>query len=235
MSPPKHAVIVAAGTGGHIMPGLAVARELSSRGWTISWIGTATGMENNLVPQAGIELDKLSFAGMRGKGPMHFLSGAAKLIGAMWKALGVIKQRKPAVVFGTGGYVCVPAGLMARVLRRPLVLLNSDAAPLMSVRFLSPFAARIAFGFPGAYPRLGKRALWTGNPVRREVAELPTTQARAAQRRGPLRVMVVGGSLGAMVLNETVPKALARIAPEKRPFVVHQAGQRHVDLVRAAY
>jgi len=231
----RHLVVMAAGTGGHVMPGLAVAAEMQRRGWSVSWIGTEAGMENKLVPAQGIALDRLAFSGMRGKGFAHFFTGGLRMLGAMFASLGILRRRQPAVVFGTGGYVCVPAGLMAKVLRRPLVLLNADAALLMSNRFLAPLAKRVVFGFPGQYERLGERAVWSGNPVRPGFAALEAPTVRYAKRQGPLRILVVGGSLGAMVLNETVPKALAQLPAETRPLVVHQSGARHADLVRAAY
>lgn len=231
----RHLVVMAAGTGGHVMPGLAVAQEMQRRGWTVSWIGTEAGMENRLVPARGIALDRLRFTGMRGKGFLHFLTGGMHLLAAMAASVGVLRRRRPAVVFGTGGYVCVPAGMMASLLRRPMVLLNADAALLMSNKFLAPLAERVVFGFPGKYGRLGSRAVWTGNPVRAEFAALPDPVQRFANRSGPLRVLVVGGSLGAMVLNETVPKAIALLPQEQRPVVVHQSGARHADAVRAAY
>jgi UDP-N-acetylglucosamine--N-acetylmuramyl-(pentapeptide) pyrophosphoryl-undecaprenol N-acetylglucosamine transferase len=235
MNLPRHLVVVAAGTGGHVMPGLAVADVMRVRGWTVSWIGTEHGMENTLVPRHGITLDKLAFAGMRGKGLRHFLSGGVRMLGAMRSSLQLLRARKPAVVFGTGGYVCVPVGLMAALLRKPLVLLNADAAPLLSNKFLSRFAQRVAFGFPSKQSALAERAVWTGNPVREQVTTLAEPAERYAGRTGALRLLVVGGSLGAAALNETVPRALARLPKEDRPMVVHQAGERHANSVRAAY
>ena len=230
-----HFIVMAAGTGGHVMPGLAVAEEMRRRGWTVSWIWTTSGIENKLVTRQGIAIDRLDFAGMRGKGVWHFISGAVRFAKAMLAARRIFKRRRPTAVFGTGGYICVPAGIMARMLGVPLVLLNADSTLLMSNKLLVPFVDRVAFGFPGEYGKLGARASWTGNPVRAEVAGLPEPASRYASRTGPLHLLVVGGSLGAMVLNETVPKALALLPPEQRPVVVHQTGEHHVDGVRVAY
>ena len=228
----RHVVIVAAGTGGHVMPGLALADEMRARGWTVSWIGTRRGMEKDLVQQHGIALDLLDFSGLRGKGVMGALLGGFKLLQAMWQCVRILRLRRPAVVFGTGGYVCIPAGMMASLLGKKLVLLNADAAWLMSNRFLRSLADRIAFGFSGKDAAAG---VYTGNPVRAEVAQVPVPAERFADRSGPLKVLVIGGSLGAMVLNETIPCALALMAPDQRPQVIHQTGQRHLDSVRAAY
>jgi UDP-N-acetylglucosamine--N-acetylmuramyl-(pentapeptide) pyrophosphoryl-undecaprenol N-acetylglucosamine transferase len=228
----QHIVIVAAGTGGHVMPGLALADEMRARGWTVSWIGTRTGMEKDLVQQRGITLDLLDFSGLRGKGMAGWLFGGVKLLRAMWQCVQILRLRRPSVVFGTGGYVCVPAGLMASLMGKKLVLLNADAAWLMSNRFLRTVADRIAFGFAGKDAAAG---VWTGNPVRSEVARLPAPAERFAGRSGVLRVLVMGGSLGATVLNETVPRALALIHAHERPHIVHQTGQRHLESVRAAY
>jgi UDP-N-acetylglucosamine--N-acetylmuramyl-(pentapeptide) pyrophosphoryl-undecaprenol N-acetylglucosamine transferase len=234
-APSRHLIVVAAGTGGHVMPGLAVADEMLSRGWTVSWVGTSHGMENDLVAKRGITFDALAFAGMRGKGLLHFFGGGLRLLRALAKSVAILSHRKPAVIFGTGGYVCVPVGLVAGLFRRPLVLLNADAALLMSNRMLARLTRRIAFGFPGAYAGLESRATWTGNPVRVDVASMPEPTERTAGRSGPLRLLVIGGSLGAMVLNETVPKALARLDADARPVVVHQSGARHADTLRGAY
>jgi UDP-N-acetylglucosamine--N-acetylmuramyl-(pentapeptide) pyrophosphoryl-undecaprenol N-acetylglucosamine transferase len=234
----KHLVVMAAGTGGHIIPGLAVAREMQQRGWTVSWLGTRHGMENRLVPppaQSGIALDTLAFDGLRGKGLLHTLTGGLRLLKAMWDALQVLRRRGADVVLGMGGYVCFPGGLMASLLGKPLMLVNADAGLLLSNRSLMPIADRIAFGFEGPAAQAAKRAVVTGNPVRAEIEQLPAPAERWASRQGPLRLLVVGGSLGAQVLNETLPHALALVEPELRPQVVHQTGEKHLASVRAAY
>jgi len=229
-----HLVIMAAGTGGHIIPGLAVATEMQQRGWTVSWLGTTTGMENRLVPPAQIPLDRLAFTGMRGKGLLHTLTGGFKLVAACWAALGVLRQRGANAVLGMGGYVCLPGGLMARLLGKPLMLVNADAGLLLSNKALLPLAQKVAFGFAGAAAQV-PRGVVTGNPVRAEIENLPAPAQRYAGRSGPLRLLVVGGSLGAQVLNSTVPAALARMAPGQRPQVVHQTGTAQLEQVKQAY
>jgi UDP-N-acetylglucosamine--N-acetylmuramyl-(pentapeptide) pyrophosphoryl-undecaprenol N-acetylglucosamine transferase len=231
----SHLVIMAAGTGGHIIPGLAVAKEMESRGWTISWLGTRQGMENRLVPAAGISLDSIGFSGLRGKGLLHTLTGGMRLLKAFWECLSVLKKRSADVVLGMGGYVCFPGGLMASLLGKPLLLVNADASLLLSNKALLPVADRIAFGFDGAAATTHKRAIVTGNPVRAEIEALPAPAERYAGRGGPLQLLVVGGSLGAKVLNETLPRALALIDAGRRPHVVHQTGALQRDAVRDAY
>jgi UDP-N-acetylglucosamine--N-acetylmuramyl-(pentapeptide) pyrophosphoryl-undecaprenol N-acetylglucosamine transferase len=231
----RHLLVMAAGTGGHVIPGLAVAREMQARGWSVSWLGTPRGMENTLVPPSGIALDTLGFSGMRGKGLAHAVTGLARLIVALGQCAAVIRRRRPSVVLGMGGYVCLPGGLMAALLRRPLMLVNADASLLLSNKVLLALADRIAFGFDGPDARSTRRAVVTGNPVRQEIESLAPPQQRFAHRSGPLRVLVVGGSLGARALNECVPLALALMDSAVRPEVTHQTGQAHIAAVRSAY
>ncbi len=231
----NHLVIMAAGTGGHVIPGIAVAQEMQHRGWSVSWLGTEQGMENRLVPSAGIVLDAIGFSGMRGKGLMHTLTGGFRLLKAFFECIGILRRRSASAVLGMGGYVCFPGGLMASLLGKPLVLVNADASMLLSNRALLPVADRVAFGFDGAAAAKTKNAVVTGNPVRAEIEAMAAPQERFADRSGPLRLLVVGGSLGARVLNETLPKALALIDPAQRPQVVHQTGALNRDDVKAAY
>ena len=231
----RHLVIMAAGTGGHIFPGIAVAREVQRRGWSVSWLGTVSGMENRLVPPTGITLDTIGFAGLRGKGALGALTGGVRLLKAFWECLRILRRRAPAAVLGMGGYGCCPGGLMASLLGKPLVLVNADASLLLSTRSLLPVADAVAFGFDGDAAAKIKQAIVTGNPVRAEVEAVPAPEARFAGRSGPLKLLVVGGSLGAKVLNETVPAAVAKLPPPERPQIVHQSGMAHLDAVRAAY
>ena len=233
-----HLVVMAAGTGGHIIPGLAVAREMQERGWTVSWLGTRHGMENRLVPpqaESGIALDAIGFSGLRGKGALHTLTGGMRLLKAFWDCLGILRRRGAHVVLGMGGYVCFPGGMMAALLNKPLLLVNADAALLLSNKALLPVADRIAFGFDGAAAARIKFAVVTGNPVRAEIGALPAPALRYAGREGPLRLLVVGGSQGAQALNHALPAALALLPAATRPHVTHQAGTAHADAVRAAY
>jgi UDP-N-acetylglucosamine--N-acetylmuramyl-(pentapeptide) pyrophosphoryl-undecaprenol N-acetylglucosamine transferase len=230
-----HLVIMAAGTGGHVMPGLAVAREARLRGWNVSWLGTRAGMENRLVPPSGIPLDTIAFAGLRGKGLAGMFRGAWQLLGAFGTCRRILKARGATAVLGMGGYVCYPGGKAARRLGLPLVLVNADAALLLSNRSLLSSCDRIAFGFDGEDARRTAKAVVTGNPVRAEIEAVKPPAERFASRHGPLRVLLVGGSLGAKVLNETLPKALQLVAAAERPRVVHQTGEKHWAMVQAEY
>lgn len=232
----KHLMVVAAGTGGHVMPGLAVAQALGARGWSVSWLGTRAGMERQLVEPSNIAFDAVDFAGLRGKGVKPVLFGGFYLLRALWQSRAAIRERKPRVMFATGGYVAVPAGMAASTLGVPLVLLNPDAAPLMSTRILKSLAKAVLCGFDGAAAKsAGRIGLVTGNPVRPDIALIAPPEQRFAGRHGPLQLLIIGGSLGAQVLNETVPQALALIAADLRPRVVHQCGALHLEAVRARY
>ena len=231
----KHLVVMAAGTGGHVIPGLAVAREMAARGWSVSWLGTHTGMENQLVPPAGIPMDTIGFRGIRGKNLVDTLTGGARMLLAFWQCLKILRARRASAVLGMGGYVCFPGGMMAALLGKPLVLVNADAALLLSNKALLPVADRVAFGFAGAAAQAVKHASVTGNPVRAEIEAIAPPAQRYAGRSGPLKLLVVGGSLGAKVLNETLPQALALLPEAARPVVVHQTGTAHLEAVRALY
>ena len=231
----KHLVVMAAGTGGHVFPGLAVAREVQRRGWSVSWLGTRGGMENRLVPPTGIALDAIGFAGLRGKGVLGAMTGGLRMMKAFWDCVRILRARGASAVLGMGGYVCFPGGLMASLLGKPLVLVNADASLLLSTRSLLPVADAVAFGFDGPAVAKTRHAIVTGNPVRAEIESLPSPGERFRDRSGPLSLLVVGGSLGAKVLNDIVPAALARIPPERRPRVVHQCGMAHEAAVRTAY
>ena len=232
----RHLVVMAAGTGGHVMPGLAVAREMRRRGWTVSWLGTTTGIENRLVPAAGIALDRVAFAGLRGKGVVGNAVGALHLLGAFVASWRILRRQRASAVLGMGGYVCFPGGWASRLLGRPLMLMNADAGLLLSNRALLPAARRVAFGFEGEATRAaGAKAVVTGNPVRQEIEAIVAPIGRYAGREGPLRLLVVGGSLGARVLNECVPEAIAMMASDVRPRVTHQTGEAASANVRDAY
>jgi UDP-N-acetylglucosamine--N-acetylmuramyl-(pentapeptide) pyrophosphoryl-undecaprenol N-acetylglucosamine transferase len=193
-------------------------------------------MERALVEPRGIPFNAIEFSGLRGKGLKTLFLGGFLLLRAMWQSRRIIRAGRPNAVFATGGYVAVPAGMAASSLGVPVVLLNPDAAPLMSTTVLRPLAAGVLCGFDGdAARKAGAKGLVTGNPVRPEIAAVGSPAQRYAGRSGPLRLLVIGGSLGAQVLNETVPQALARIPPERRPTVVHQCGARHFDSVQAGY
>ena len=233
---PRHLVVMAAGTGGHVFPGLAVAREVQRRGWSVSWLGTRNGMENRLVPPTGIALDAIAFSGLRGKGVLGAMTGGLRLLKAFWDCLRILRARGTSAVLGMGGYVCFPGGWMAWLHRKPLLLVNADATLLLCNRALRWAARRIAFGFAGESAQdLGTKAIVTGNPVREQIEALPEPGVRFAGRGGALRLLVVGGSLGARVLNDTVPQAIALMTATQRPRITHQTGEAGREAVHAAY
>ncbi len=227
----RTAVIMAGGTGGHIFPGLAVGEGLRADGWTVYWMGSPVGMEARLVPPHGFELLAVDFGGLRGKALAVKLALPGRLLRACWQALRALRRVRPAVVLGMGGYITVPGGLASRLVGSRLVLHEQNAVAGMSNRLLARIAARVLCAFPDALPR----AVWVGNPVREAIRALPEPDARYRARSGPLRVLVVGGSLGALALNERVPQALALLDPAQRPQVLHQSGRGHLEALRARY
>jgi UDP-N-acetylglucosamine--N-acetylmuramyl-(pentapeptide) pyrophosphoryl-undecaprenol N-acetylglucosamine transferase len=227
----RTALIMAGGTGGHIMPGLAVADVLRERGWRVLWLGNPDKMEGKLVPPRGIEMAALRFQGVRGKGAAALLQLPFRLAGALRQAWRHLSRVRPDVVLGMGGYVAFPGGVAAALRGVPLVVHEQNAVAGTANRTLARLARRVLTGFPDVLPR-GEAI---GNPVRREVCAVPAPAQRFAGRAGPLRVLVVGGSLGAQALNTVVPQALALLAAEVRPSVTHQAGEQHIQALRDAY
>jgi len=231
----KHLMVMAAGTGGHIFPGLAIADTMRARGWQVSWLGTQRGMEAEIVPRHGLAFDAIDFSGLRGKGLMHTVTGVFKLAAGFLRCRAILRSRAPDVVLGMGGYVTVPGGMMAAWLGKPLALMNADAALLMSNKVLLPFARKILFGFDADTQVAGSKAHITGNPVRREISQLPPPAERYRTRSGPLNVLIIGGSLGAKILNEVVPAAISRLPADQRPRIVHQSGRAHIAALRDSY
>lgn len=232
----KHLVVAAAGTGGHVMPGLAVAREMRRRGWRITWIGTQKGMEGGLVAKDDIDFIGLDFQGVRGKGVFGLISGAIKLFLAGRRCKKLFAELKPNVVFTTGGYVAVPVNEGVKKHGSKLVVMNCDADLLMSTKMILRQAWAVACGFAGsARSAAAQIGQITGNPVRDDIEAIEEPQQRLAGRTGPLKLLVFGGSLGAKVLNETLPKTLAMFDPDQRPQVVHQCGKNAVESVRELY
>ena len=228
---PKTLMVMAGGTGGHIMPGLAVAEEMQARGWRIVWMGNPDGMEARLVPPKGYQMAWLRFTAVRGKGLVKKLLLPANLLTGFWQALKQLRAHRPDVVLGLGGYVTFPGGMMAVLVGRPLVVHEQNSIAGLANRVLAKVSDRVLCGFPNALAG----GAWTGNPVRPAIAALEPPAARFAGRSGPLRVLVVGGSLGAAVLNQTVPQALAKLDGAVRPQVIHQAGEQHLATLRANY
>ena len=206
---------MAGGTGGHVFPGLAVADEMRGRGWNVVWMGARGGMEARLVPARGYAVEWIRAAALRGKGLAAKLLLPLNLLIGFWQSARAIFRIRPDVVLGMGGYVAFPGGMMASLLARPLAVHEQNAIAGLANRVLAGVADKALVAFPDAL----KDAEWTGNPVRAEIAAIARPAARYADRSGPLRLLVVGGSLGAQALNDAVPKALALIAEDVRPSV----------------
>ncbi|WP_415034719.1 undecaprenyldiphospho-muramoylpentapeptide beta-N-acetylglucosaminyltransferase [Azonexus sp.] len=228
----KTLLIMAGGTGGHIFPALAVAKEMQQQGWRVVWLGNPDGMEARLVPQHGLEMVWVRFAALRGKGVLRKLMLPVNLLRACREARRALRQVRPDVVLGMGGYITFPGGVMARLSGIPLVLHEQNSVAGLANRVLAKIATRIATGFPDVLPQ----GLWLGNPVRPEIAALPAPAERFAERgETPLRLLVIGGSLGAQALNERVPLGMAQLTAQQLPQIVHQAGEKHIEALEAAY
>lgn len=226
----KHALIMAGGTGGHVFPALAVAQALRAQGHRVTWMGTREGLEAKLIPPTGIPVEWIVMHGLRGKGVLRVLSAPLRVLRATWQALRSIRRLQPDVILGMGGYAAGPGGLAGWLLRCPLVIHEQNAAAGMTNQALSLLARRRLQAFPGAIAK----AEVVGNPVRPEFVALPAPTQRYAARRGALRLLVLGGSLGAKALNERLPQAIARLPVSKRPEIWHQGG-RTVEVAEAAY
>lgn len=234
MNQPRRVLIMAGGTGGHVVPALSLAKGLAERGVTIEWLGSPRGIENRLVPAAGIPLHRIDVAGLRGNGLAGWLAVPWRLSRAIWQSLQVIRRFDPQLVVGLGGFASGPGGLAARLSGKPLIVHEQNAVAGMTNRALARMATRVYAAFPGAFP--GRRAEVVGNPVRSDIAALgehPKTVQQLHDR--PLRLLVLGGSLGAQSLNEKLPMALAALEPLRRPQIRHQAGRDKDDVTREAY
>jgi UDP-N-acetylglucosamine--N-acetylmuramyl-(pentapeptide) pyrophosphoryl-undecaprenol N-acetylglucosamine transferase len=225
------ALVMAGGTGGHIFPGLAVAEALRERAWRVHWLGAPGSMESQLVPPRGFAFETIAFSGVRGKGLKTLVLLPLRLLKAFWQSIQVVRQVQPDVVIGLGGYISFPAGMMSVLLGKPLVLHEQNSVAGMANRILASVADRVFTAFPNVM----KKARWVGNPLRPAFLQQPAPAERLGSRSGPLRLLVVGGSLGARALNETVPKALAMIPADLRPVVLHQSGAKQIDELRANY
>ena len=224
-------MVMAGGTGGHVFPGLAVAHWMQAHGWRVVWLGNANGMEATLVPKHGIPMEYVCFGGVRGKGIKTKLMLPVNLLRACSQSLAALRRVKPDVVLGMGGYITFPAGLMTKLSGCPLVLHEQNSIAGLANKVLAHLAKRVLVAFPNALPN----AEWTGNPIRAELARALPPKERYAARSGALNVLIVGGSLGAAALNETVPKAIAMLDPAARPRIVHQAGAKHIQALEANY
>lgn len=224
-------VIMAGGTGGHVFPALAVARELVAQGVAVSWLGTARGIESTLVPEAGFTLHCLKIEGVRGKGVGSLLKAPFLLLGAVAQAVTVLRAETPDVVLGLGGFASGPGGLAARLLGIPLVIHEQNAVAGTTNRWLAKIATRVMQAFPGSLPR-GETV---GNPVRAEIAAVAAPAERLSAADQPLRLLVLGGSLGAQALNQLMPEAVAKLVADGRVLVRHQAGKAHWESAKALY
>ncbi len=226
-------LIMAGGTGGHVFPALAVADELRSRGVPVVWLGTRAGIESRLVPEAGYPIEWMTITGLRGKNTVTLLLAPVRIAMACWQALAVLLRKRPCAVLGMGGFASGPGGLMAWLIRKPLIVHEQNAVAGMTNKILSRFASVVLQAFPGVF----KNATTTGNPVRQSICELTEPSERFAARdaSNKLRLLVIGGSLGAVKLNEIIPQALASIAVAERPEVIHQTGMKNIDDAKALY
>ena len=224
-------LIMAGGTGGHVFPALAVADELRSRGIPVVWLGTKAGIESRLVPQAGYPIEWMSITGLRGKNTLTLLLAPVRIAMACWQALAVLLKRKPCAVLGMGGFASGPGGLMAWLIRKPLLVHEQNAIAGMTNSILARFADVVLQAFPGVF----KNAKTTGNPVRQSICEIEDPERRFSQQQRKLRLLVVGGSLGAVKLNEIIPSALAEINKDERPEVIHQTGLKNIESAKAYY
>jgi len=227
-------LVMAGGTGGHVYPALAVAQALEAHSQNVVWLGTHSGLESSVVPAAGIDIEWVSVRGLRRKGVLALLVAPLQIAWALLQSLGVILRRRPVAVLGMGGFVSGPGGLAAWLTRRPLVIHEQNAAAGLTNRLLARLARVVLQAFPGSFnSRI--RAETVGNPVRKDIAAVADPVDRYKDRQGPLRLLVLGGSQGALALNTTVPEALSKLTEQERPIVRHQCGSRTLDTARDAY
>jgi UDP-N-acetylglucosamine--N-acetylmuramyl-(pentapeptide) pyrophosphoryl-undecaprenol N-acetylglucosamine transferase len=227
----KTALIMAGGTGGHIFPGLAVAEALREQSWKVVWLGGPESMESRLVPPRGFAFEHIDFSGVRGKGLVTLALLPLRILKAFWQSIQVVRRVKPDVVVGLGGYITFPAGMMAVLLGKPLILHEQNSVAGMANKVLAGVADRIFTTFPGVFAK----GQWIGNPLRKEFLQQSPPHERFGGREGVRKLLVIGGSLGAKALNETVPQALALIPENLRPQVIHQGGEKQMDGLRASY
>ncbi|MFE8072769.1 undecaprenyldiphospho-muramoylpentapeptide beta-N-acetylglucosaminyltransferase [Marinobacteraceae bacterium S3BR75-40.1] len=230
----KRFLIMAGGTGGHVFPALATARRLQELGHEVHWLGSVNGMESRLVSDAGLPLSLIHVSGLRGKGRVTLLAAPFRLLRAVMEAVRVLRQVRPDCVIGMGGFASGPGGLAAWLMRKPLVIHEQNAVAGMTNRLLSRFATTVLEAFPNSFNK-ETVTRYTGNPVRSELADMPEPAERFAERTGPTRLLVLGGSLGARPINEALPQAIEQIPEAQRPEILHQCGRNHVDAARDAY
>ena len=228
----KTLMIMAGGTGGHVYPAMAVADFLKNKGWQIVWLCTEGGMENRLIATKDYQKAMITMRGVRGNGFLGWLLLPAKLAKAFSQSVKALRQYEPNVVLGMGGFAAFPGGLMAKLLGKPLIVHEQNSVAGLTNKTLAHVAQRVLAAFPAAF---GSKAVLVGNPVRENITQIVAPEARLQKHDGALRLLIVGGSLGAQALNEVLPKALAQIPENKRPEVVHQAGEKHIATLLAYY
>ncbi|MFO8141040.1 MAG: undecaprenyldiphospho-muramoylpentapeptide beta-N-acetylglucosaminyltransferase [Marinobacter sp.] len=234
MSKPRRFLMMAGGTGGHVFPALATARALQEKGHDVFWLGAKGGMEERLIGDTDIPLSLIHISGLRGKGKLALLSAPFRLMRALGEAFTLLRQIKPDCVVGMGGFVTGPGGVAAWLQKTPLVIHEQNAIAGLTNRWLTRFAVAVLEAFPGSFDdKVITRC--TGNPVRKDVAAIVEPEQRLQGRSGPVRVLVIGGSLGAQVFNQQLPQALALLPEAQRPDVRHQCGEKNLDTARAAY
>jgi UDP-N-acetylglucosamine--N-acetylmuramyl-(pentapeptide) pyrophosphoryl-undecaprenol N-acetylglucosamine transferase len=228
----KTLMVMAGGTGGHVYPAMAVADELKNQGWKIIWLCTEGGMENRLIENKGYVKAMMTMQGVRGKGLLGWLMLPAKLIKAFTQSASAMHKYQPNVVLGMGGFAAFPGGLMAKLLGKPLVIHEQNSVAGLTNKVMANIANRVLAAFPAAF---GDKARLIGNPVRAEIIAVNAPEVRFAEHTGALRLLVVGGSLGAQALNEKIPQAIAKLPLDKRPQIVHQAGVKHIEALKQHY
>jgi UDP-N-acetylglucosamine--N-acetylmuramyl-(pentapeptide) pyrophosphoryl-undecaprenol N-acetylglucosamine transferase len=227
-------LIMAAGTGGHVFPALALARLLREQSLEVIWLGTERGLESRVIPAEGIPIERLSIGGLRGKGVLSWVAAPFRLGRALLQALAIMRRHQPSVVVGLGGFVTGPGGIAAWLTRRPLVIHEQNAIAGFTNRCLAHVARQVLEAFPNSFGR-DVHSKVIGNPVRADISAVPPPSVRFAGRTGPVRILVIGGSQGAARLNAVVPFALKRLSSWLAFDVRHQAGERWIDAGRASY
>lgn len=225
-------MVMAGGTGGHVYPAIAVADYLHALGWKVVWLATEGGMENRLIADKPYSKAMITMRGVRGKGLIGWCLLPLKLLVAFKQSLSAIKEHQPHVVLGMGGFAAFPGGMMASLLGKPLVIHEQNSVAGLTNKVLRHVASQVLAAFPAAF---GNKATLVGNPVRDAICQLDSPQNRYSSRKGRLRLLVVGGSLGAAALNDVIPKAIAKMSEAERPEIVHQAGEKHLAILEQNY
>ena len=228
----KKILVIAGGTGGHIYPGIAIADYLKAKGWSITWLGTSHGMENKLIEKKPYAKAMIDINGIRGKGLLSWIKLPFILCIAFIQCAKVIRKEKPDVVIAMGGYVSFPGGLMAKLMGKPLIIHEQNSIPGLTNKLLAMIATHIYSAFPIKFLRASQKI---GNPVRDDIRQIKTPAQRFKNRKGPLRLLVVGGSLGAKFFNDTIPLSIKQIQPKNRPTIIHQSGEKHFEELKTNY